>query len=84
MLAGQIDAPGMTVVVRAPAPGRVLRVPERSERVVAAGAPLIELGDPRSLEIVDIGGPAVYDRRGLLAAGDDPGPAGVGGESAVG
>jgi HlyD family secretion protein len=52
MLAGQIDAPGMTVVVRAPAPGRVLRVPERSERVVAAGAPLIELGDPRSLEIV--------------------------------
>jgi HlyD family secretion protein len=52
MLAGQIDVPGMTVVVRAPAPGRVLRVPERSERVVAAGAPLIELGDPRSLEIV--------------------------------
>ena len=38
--------------MRAPAAGRVLRVPERSERVVAAGAPLIELGDPRSLEIV--------------------------------
>jgi HlyD family secretion protein len=52
MLAGQTDGPGTTVLVRAPAPGRVLRVPERSERVVAAGAPLIELGDPRSLEIV--------------------------------
>jgi len=52
ILAGQIDGPSTTVVVRAPATGRVLRVPERSERVVAAGAPLIELGDPRSLEIV--------------------------------
>jgi HlyD family secretion protein len=30
----------------------VLRVPERSERVVAAGTPLLEIGDPASLEIV--------------------------------
>jgi len=52
ILAGQTDGPGTTILVRAPASGRVLRVPERSERVVAAGAPLIELGDPRSLEIV--------------------------------
>lgn len=41
-----------TVLVRAPATGRVLRVPERSERIVAAGTPLLELGDPSSLEIV--------------------------------
>jgi len=41
-----------TVLVRAPASGRVLRVVERSERIVAAGAPLLELGDPASLEIV--------------------------------
>lgn len=41
-----------TVVVRAPASGRVLRVPERSERIVAAGTPLLELGDPTSLEVV--------------------------------
>jgi HlyD family secretion protein len=41
-----------TVLVRAPASGRILRVPERSERIVAAGATLLELGDPASLEIV--------------------------------
>lgn len=38
--------------VRAPAAGRVLRVLERSERVVAAAPPLLELGDARTLEIV--------------------------------
>jgi HlyD family secretion protein len=41
-----------TVLVRAPAGGRVLRVPERSERIVAAGTPLLEIGDPASLEVV--------------------------------
>jgi HlyD family secretion protein len=41
-----------TVLVRAPASGRVLRVPERSERIVAAGTPLLEIGDPASLEVV--------------------------------
>jgi HlyD family secretion protein len=30
----------------------VLRIPERSERVVAAGAPIAELGDPKALELV--------------------------------
>jgi HlyD family secretion protein len=35
-----------------PIRGRVLRIPERSERVVAAGTPLVELGDPARLEIV--------------------------------
>jgi HlyD family secretion protein len=44
-------AANATTLVRAPAPGRVLGIPERSARVVAAGAPLIELGDPASLEI---------------------------------
>ena len=43
---------GATILIRAPASGRVLRVPERSERIVAAGATLIEIGDPASLEIV--------------------------------
>lgn len=52
VLAGQAGGPSTTVLVRAPASGRVLRVPERSERVVAAGTSLIELGDPTSLEIV--------------------------------
>jgi HlyD family secretion protein len=52
VLAGQADGFSAMVLVRAPASGRVLRVPERSERVVAAGTALIELGDPKSLEIV--------------------------------
>ena len=39
------------VAVRAPARGRVLRIPEASERIVAAGTPLIEIGDESSLEI---------------------------------
>jgi HlyD family secretion protein len=51
-LAGQEQASSMRTIVRAPAGGRVLRIPERSERIVAAGAPLLELGDPRSLEVV--------------------------------
>jgi HlyD family secretion protein len=40
------------VEVRAPVGGRVLRVFEESERIVAAGTPLLEIGDPGSLEIV--------------------------------
>lgn len=40
------------VAVRSPVSGRVLRVPEASERVINAGAPILELGDARVLEIV--------------------------------
>ncbi|HUX34175.1 MAG TPA: HlyD family efflux transporter periplasmic adaptor subunit [Gemmatimonadaceae bacterium] len=43
---------GSRVVVRAPLGGRVLRVFEEHERLVAAGTPLLELGDPRDLEVV--------------------------------
>jgi HlyD family secretion protein len=45
-------AEGAPVKVRAPSAGKVLRIPERSERVVAAGTPLLTLGDPAALEIV--------------------------------
>jgi HlyD family secretion protein len=38
--------------VRSPIRGRVLRLIERSERVIAAGAPLLELADPSALEVV--------------------------------
>jgi HlyD family secretion protein len=38
--------------VKAPASGRVLRVIEESSRVVTAGAPLMEIGDPADLEVV--------------------------------
>jgi HlyD family secretion protein len=40
------------VEVKAPASGRVLRVIEESSRVVAAGTPLMEIGDPADLEVV--------------------------------
>jgi HlyD family secretion protein len=44
-LAGILD-------VRSPVSGTVMRLPRESEAPVPAGSPLIELGDPRNLEIV--------------------------------
>jgi HlyD family secretion protein len=38
--------------ITAPASGRVLRVLEENARVVAAGTPLLEIGDPADLEVV--------------------------------
>lgn len=38
--------------VPSPTGGRVLRVIQKSEGVVQAGAPLLEIGDPKALEIV--------------------------------
>lgn len=43
---------GAALVLTAPASGRVLRVLRESEGVVQAGTPLVEIGDPRGLEIV--------------------------------
>jgi HlyD family secretion protein len=43
---------GSLVSIRAPAAGRVLRVPQESEAVIAAGTPLVEIGDPSRLEVV--------------------------------
>lgn len=40
------------VILRSPASGRVLRVFEESARIVVAGTPLIELGDPADLEVL--------------------------------
>lgn len=40
------------VDVVAPVSGKVLKVHQKSATVVQAGAPLLEIGDPRSLEIV--------------------------------
>jgi HlyD family secretion protein len=51
--AGLLPAGGASAIpVRAPGPGVVLRVPERSERIVRAGEPLLEIGDPAALEVV--------------------------------
>jgi HlyD family secretion protein len=46
------DAVGRVVAVTAPADGVVLRRLRESESVVPAGEPLLEIGDPRRLEIV--------------------------------
>jgi HlyD family secretion protein len=44
--------PNAVVPIRAPAGGCILRVPERSERVVTVGSPVVEVGDPTALELV--------------------------------
>lgn len=43
---------GAAITLRSPIAGRVLRMYEEHDRVVPAGTPLVEIGDPRSLEIV--------------------------------
>lgn len=69
---------GRTVTIRAPVAGRVLRVLQESESVIAQGAPVMEIADPADLEIVAellsddaarivAGAPAVID-----AWGDGP------------
>ncbi len=49
---GEAGGRGRVLQLRAPVAGRVFRVNEENERVVAAGAPLIELGDPGAMEVV--------------------------------
>lgn len=43
---------GGLVEIRAPMAGSILRIPDASERVVAAGAPIMTVGDLRGLEVV--------------------------------
>ncbi len=55
--------------LHAPAAGQVLRILEKSERVVAAGTPLVVIGDPQKLEIVVdlLSTDAVRVRPGMVA-----------------
>ena len=48
---GQGKTAGL-ITVSSPVSGRVLKIQEKSERVVSAGAPLLVLGDPARLEVV--------------------------------
>jgi HlyD family secretion protein len=43
---------GGVVDVKSPSAGRVLRVQQESEAVITAGTPIVEIGDPRHVEIV--------------------------------
>ncbi len=52
-LVGACEADAAACIeLRSPIHGSVLRVFEKSERVLSMGTPLLELGDPRALEIV--------------------------------
>jgi len=46
------ETAGKPVQVLSPVDGKVLRIHEKSERVIAAGSPLVDIGDPSSIEIV--------------------------------
>src|SRR6516164_8229460 len=50
--AAALNDPVCCVEIRAPVTGRVLKIIQESETVVQAGTPLIEIGDPRDLEVV--------------------------------
>lgn len=50
--AALLGSGGAATPLRSPACGRVLRISERSERVVPAGAPIVEIGDCAKLEVV--------------------------------
>jgi HlyD family secretion protein len=71
---------GAVVTLRAPVSGVVLRIPERSERVVQAGEPLLEVGNCGDLEIVAdlLSSDAVKVRPGHLMLVED-----WGGDSAL-
>ncbi len=51
-LPGPRSNPPSVIEVRSPAAGEVLRILEPSERVVAAGTPLLVIGDLKHLEVV--------------------------------
>ena len=51
-LVGADGTSGEPTLVRAPASGRALRLYEECERIVTAGSPIMEIGDPGRLEIV--------------------------------
>ena len=51
-LDGARDGRPIAIPVRSPVDGKVLRIPDKSERVVGPGAPLVIVGDPSQLEVV--------------------------------
>lgn len=46
------ETEGDAIVIRSPVAGRILRVLQESEAMVAASTPILEIGDPSDLEIV--------------------------------
>jgi HlyD family secretion protein len=73
--AAEDDGPGESVPVRSPVDGRVLAVLQESAGVVPAAHPLLEVGDPRRLEVeaevlsrdavrIEPGGRVLFERWG--------------------
>jgi HlyD family secretion protein len=52
LVAADRVSPSAVVTVKSPVRGRVLHVVEESERVISAGAPLVEISNPAKLEVV--------------------------------
>jgi HlyD family secretion protein len=77
--AGANDAANCCVPVRAPVNGKVLRLMRESEGVIRAGAPLLEVGDPRNLEVVVdlLSSDAVKVREGAAVLIEDWGGPGI-------
>jgi HlyD family secretion protein len=78
--AGRPSGPGVKidyVPVRAPVSGRLLKRMQQSEAILAAGTPLLEIGDPADLEIVTdlLSTDAVKVRAGLEVIIEDWGGA---------
>ena len=46
------DGAGESWTVTAPVPGAILKIVQESETAIQPGAPIVEIGDPRDLEIV--------------------------------
>jgi HlyD family secretion protein len=52
LIATEPRAHSRLLAIRSPAQGKVMRILEKSERVLAAGTPILILGDPTKLEVV--------------------------------
>jgi HlyD family secretion protein len=52
LVATRATSPGATAEVRSPAAGRILRISDRSARVILPGQPILEVGNANRLELV--------------------------------
>ena len=84
LAAGQDGSRG-TVSLQAPASGTVLSVPQESETVIAAGTPVVILGDPSRVDVVAdfLSQDAVRMKPGDRAFIENWGERGVSGEGAI-
>jgi HlyD family secretion protein len=84
LAAGQDGSQG-TVSLQAPASGTVLSVPQESETVIAAGTPVVILGDPSRVDVVAdfLSQDAVRMKPGDRAFIENWGERGVSGEGAI-